>query len=66
MRRTAGMQEDEIDYEEEEDEEEDEDIIRSAERLQVFCVSAVDYLKMKGLLRDGPPQVMHHSYIYYA
>ena len=34
----------------------------SVENLKVFCVSATDYLKLKGKLpKDGPPQVMANS-----
>ena len=66
LKRQAGLpddyDEDEEDSEEGEvkdAEEEDEDVTSTVQNLKVFCVSAVEYLKLRGKLpMDGSAQVI--------
>ena len=60
MKRRAGGSEDTYDDEDEfESDSEDEDILKTTDKLKVFCVSSTEYLKLRKLLprKDGPPQV---------
>ena len=62
MKRQAGLPDDYDEDEEEEmeeEEEEDEDVTSTVQNLKVFCVSAVEYLKLRGKLpMDGSAQVI--------
>ena len=49
--------EDELEDDEDETAEDDFDADQLAENLSVFCVSALDYRKLKGLMADGTTQV---------
>jgi hypothetical protein len=62
MKRQAGLLGDEEEDEEEEESDEDEDdqeISNTVDNLNVFCVSALEYLKLKNKLptEDGEAQV---------
>ncbi|KAK3100746.1 hypothetical protein FSP39_024595 [Pinctada imbricata] len=62
MKRRADMNTTDFDEEDDDDlynsDEDDKEIGSSADNLKVFCVSAVEYQKMKNLLtNDGPPAV---------
>ncbi|XP_069113087.1 microtubule-associated protein futsch-like [Argopecten irradians] len=64
MKRKAGLtnadEDDEMDDEDQDyiSDDDDEEMGRTAENLRVFCVSSMEYQKMKNLLtNDGPPTV---------
>ena len=61
MKRQAGLlnNEDEDDDEDDDNDEDDQDIANTVENLNVFCVSALEYLKLKNKLpkEDGEAQV---------
>ena len=65
MKRQAGMEDDEDEDEEDDEmlpeneaEPDDEETAMTVENLRVFCVSAVEYLKLQGKLpMDGNAQV---------
>ena len=62
MKRKAGMTNPDDDEEDDDDlynsDDDDDDVGSSADNLTVFCVSSVEYQKMKNILtNDGPPNV---------
>lgn len=70
MKRKAGLlteEEEEENYLEilDDDGDDDPEIRNTAENLKVFCVSAVEYLKLtKKLPKDGPPLVSTKIFSY--
>ncbi|XP_021368917.1 uncharacterized protein LOC110460370 isoform X2 [Mizuhopecten yessoensis] len=62
MKRKAGLTNEDDEMEDEDQDynsdDDDEEIGQTAENLKVFCVSSMEYQKMKNLLtNDGPPNV---------
>ena len=60
MRRLASFNDDDDMNDDYDSEDDDENIINAAEKLNVFCVSSAEFLKIKFPKRsqkDGPPTV---------
>ena len=70
MKRQAGIlgseSDDEEEYLDDDEGEDDNDIMQTVNNLNVFCVSAMEYLKLKKKLpkEDGEPQVRFQSVLF--